>query len=548
MDGELTMVNVSDALLDAFRSVVGREFVVVDSDQCGRYETTTFLTTRKIPAVIWPGSTEEIQKCLALANQHKTAVYTISTGKNIGYGSRVPTAEGCVILELSRMNKILDFNEALGYVTLEPGVTQKQLYEFLQENNSNLWMDATGSTEAHSIIGNIAERGFGHTPYGDHFNQVGGMEVVLANGDCIHTGLGRYPAAKAKGIYRWGLGAYLDGLFTQSNLGIITQVTLWLMPAPEYYEYFYFSFERHDQIAEAIDLLRPLRLNGTIKSAIHIANDYKVLSSIQLYPWEKTQGKTPLTRDVLDQAAQSWDFGAWNGYSALYGTREEVASAKRQIKQRLKNKVKKLRFLNDRTMKLAELIQKPYAFLTGINLPDMLKILKPVYYLTKGIPSDKFLESTYWRKKTGIPRVLNPDDDACGLLWCAPIAPIDGVHAAAIWQITQPIFESYGFEPMISITLLTERALSCVITIAYDRSILGEDEKAMACHDELLQTLTAEGYFPYRLGIQSMDKLPPMEASSHRLLSTLKAALDPNNILSPGRYIPNQLEDTVLRV
>jgi len=126
---------------------------------------------------------------------------------------------------------------------------------------------------------------------------------------------------------------------------------------------------------------------------------------------------------------------------------QEVASAKRQIKQRLHKKVKKIQFLNDRKMKIAEFIQKPYYFLTGINLPKMLKILKPVYFLTKGIPSDKFLESTYWRKKEDISSALNPDKDACGLLWCAPIAPINGAHAAAIWDITQSIFESYGFEP-----------------------------------------------------------------------------------------------------
>jgi len=80
---------------------------------------------------------------------------------------------------------------------------------------------------------------------------------------------------------------------------------------------------------------------------------------------------------------------------------------------------------------------------------------------------------------------------------------------------------------MISITLLTERALSSVITIAYDRTIPGEDEKAMECHDQLLKKLTVEGYFPYRLGIQSMDKLPGSEESSIRLLKTLKAAFDP---------------------
>lgn len=536
-----------EELLDALRSALGSENVVTDEAMRQAYQTTTYQTHFQVPAIVFVESVEQIQKCLQIANDHKAPIYTISTGMNYGYGSRVPTGDNCIILELSRMRRIVDFNEELGYVTLEPGVTQRQLHEFLVEKNSKLWMDATGATPDHSLIGNLAERGFGHTPYGDHFGNVGGMEVVLANGDCIHTGLGRFPNAKAKGIYRWGVGPYLDGIFTQSNLGIITQATIWLMPAPKYHEYFFFSFSRHEDIKIAIDLLRPLRLNGTIKSAVHIANDYKVISAIQLYPWDK-DGKetpTPLSRDFLDKAAESWDFGAWNGYTALYGSRLEVALARHRIKKQLKGKTKKIAFLNPFMLKMAELMQKPYQWITGKNLPEMLKILKPVYYLTKGIPSAHFMDSTYWRKKGVVPAVTDPDRDGCGLLWFAPIAPINGEDAKTICEIVKNVFEErdeqgqhkYPFEPQISITLLTERALSCVISLAFDRFIPGEDEKALACHDRMLEQLTSAGYYPYRLSTHAMDKLPPPEPSYTKLLHTLKDALDPNGILSPGRYI-----------
>ncbi len=526
-----------EALLNAFREALGNENVITDPAKRLEYATTTYRTDYAIPAIVLPGSTEEVQACVRIANQFKAPIYPISTGLNYGYGSRVPTADNCIILELSRMKNIVDFSEELGYVTLEPGVTQKQLYEFLREKGSKLWMDATGNTQNHSLIGNLAERGFGHTPYGDHFNNTGSMEVVLPNGDCIHTGMGRFANAKAKGIYRWGVGPYLDGLFTQSNLGIITQATIWLMPAPAYHEYVYFSFRHHDQIGEVIDLLRPLRLNGTIKSAIHIANDYKVISSMQLYPWDQTGGATPLSREYMDEAAKTWDFGAWNGYTSLCGTWLEVASAKRQIKKQLKGKVKRIAFLSPWLLKAAELAQKPYRMLTGINLPEMLKVLKPIYHLTKGVPTDHFMDSVYWRMKEGVPAWKNPDLDGCGLLWCAPITPIDGRHAAAIYAIILPIFARHGFEPTMAITLLTERALSCVITISFDRTVPGEDGRALECHDQLLAELTVAGYYPYRLSTHAMDKLPPPEPAYAALLKSLKDALDPNGILAPGRYI-----------
>ena len=166
------------------------------------------------------------------------------------------------------------------------------------------------------------ERGFGHTPYGDHFAQVCGMEVVLPTGEIIHTGFGKFENATAAPVYRWGLGPYLDGLFTQSNFGIVTQMTFWLMPAPEYFEAFFFSVERDDQLADLIDALRPLRLDGTIKSAVHIGNNYKVLCALRQYPWEEAKGVTPLPDEVLNQFAKDWDFGAWNGSGGIYGTKK----------------------------------------------------------------------------------------------------------------------------------------------------------------------------------------------------------------------------------
>lgn len=520
----------------ACRQALGDEHVATGEDTLRRYQETTFATARRVPAVIRPGSTAEVQECLRIANRYGTPVYPISTGKNVGYGGRVPTSEAALVMELGRMDRIVEYNEALGYVVLQPGVTQQQLYDFLVAQGGRYWMDATGASARHSIIGNIAERGFGHTPYGDHFANACGMEVVLPTGDLVHTGFGRFPNAKARYTYRWGVGPYIDGLFTQSNLGVITELTVWLMPVPEYTQSFYFSVDRHEQLAEVIELLRPLRLDGTLRSAMHIGNDYKVLSSIQLYPWKETGGETPLRREVLERFAKSWDFGAWNASGALYGTRQEVASARKRLKTVLKGRVKKLRFLDDRLLALAVTLQKPYQWITGMNLPEMLKIIKPVYGMTKGVPTEDMIPSTYWRKRDPAPADPDPERDGCGLMWLAPIAPTNGAQALEVADITSEVISRHGFEPAISITMITERATDSVISIGYDRGTPGEDERAMACHDELLARLTDAGYYPYRLGVQSQGKLPEAEPGYRLFLSRVKQALDPNGILAPGRY------------
>lgn len=536
--------NAVTRALEAFAAAVGAEHVLTGEDALRPYESTTFRTDQRVPAVVRPADRTEVQECLRIANRFRTPIYPLSTGRNTGYGSRVPTADGSIVLELSRMNGILAFSEDLAYVTVEPGVTQRQLFHYLRQAGSRLWMDATGASADHSLIGNIAERGFGHTPYGDHFANVAGLEVVLPGGDLVHTGFGAFHNASATPVYRWGVGPSLDGLFTQSSLGIITALTIWLMPAPPYTQSFYFSVERDDRLGEIVDLLRPLRLDGTLRSAMHVGNDYKVLSSIQPYPWQGTGGKTPLPKDLLARYAKRWDFGAWNASGALYGTRAEVAAARRRVKRALRGKVKKLRFVDDRLLQLAELIQRPYAWLTGVNLPDMLKIMKPVYGLTKGVPTDDMLPSCYWRKRGPYPTgaEADPDRDRCGLIWCGPIAPAEGKHALAIWRIAEGTFARHDFEPAISVTLITGRALDCVIGISYDRDVPGEDERAMACHDDLLSRLTEAGYYPYRLGLQSMRRLPRPEDSYINTLSAIKNALDPNGILAPGRYDLGQQE------
>ena len=131
------------------------------------------------------------------------------------------------------------------------------------------------------------ERGFGHTPYGDHFSHVCGMEVVLPDGEAMETGFARFAGARSGPLHRWGVGPYLDGLFTQSNLGVVTRMSIWLMPAPAYFQAYFFTCDSEDGLGPIVEALRPLRLNGTLRSTVHIANDYKVLEGLRQYPWEE---------------------------------------------------------------------------------------------------------------------------------------------------------------------------------------------------------------------------------------------------------------------
>jgi 4-cresol dehydrogenase (hydroxylating) len=259
--------------------VLGASFVIEDPATLRSAETATFQTARQVPVILRPGSTAEVQAVVRIANESGLPLYPVSSGKNWGYGSGVPVRSGCAVVDLGRLNRITDFSERLGYVTVQPGVTQADLFAFLAERKSGLWMDATGSSPDCSLIGNAMERGFGHTPYGDHFSQVCNLEAVLANGDLVRTGYGSLAASKAAHVYKWGQGPSLDSLFSQSNFGIVTEMTIWLMPAPACFQAFFFQCDREEGIADVVEALRPLRMNGTLRSSVHIGNDYKVLAA-----------------------------------------------------------------------------------------------------------------------------------------------------------------------------------------------------------------------------------------------------------------------------
>jgi 4-cresol dehydrogenase (hydroxylating) len=521
--------------LEQWRAHLGGENVILDSVALRAAETATFETRVTVPAIVRPGNREDVQQILRIANQWRIPVYPVSGGCNWGYGSRVPSASGCVLMDLGRMNRILDFSEDLAYITVEPGVTQQQVYAFLQARSSGLWMDATGASPQASLVGNAVERGFGHTPYGDHFSHVCGMEVVLPNGQTLETGFSRFEGARTGPLHRWGVGAYLDGLFTQSNLGVVTRMSIWLMPAPEYFQAYFFSCDSEAGLAPIIEALRPLRLNGTLRSTVHIANDYKVLSGMQQYPWAEAEGRTPLPADVMQRLRKQRHFGAWNASGGLYGTRAQVSEARRLLRGALAGKVDKLQFLDARKLRMASRFCGLYRLLTGWDLSRALELVRPLFGLLQGVPTDQPLASTYWRKRTPPPVAMNPDEDGCGLLWCSPVTPADGTQAEELVALAGEILLRHGFEPAISLTMITERSLACVISIAYDRQIAGEDARATACHEELLRRLAEAGYPSYRMTSQSSDGLKPSPGYDG-VLRSLKRSLDPNQILAPGRY------------
>jgi 4-cresol dehydrogenase (hydroxylating) len=528
--------------LSEWREAIGTGQVLTARSFLASAETATFTTTQQVPAILRPGSREDVQACLRVAHANRVPLYPVSRGKNWGYGSRVPPRDGCALLDLGRMDRILDFDPRLAWVTVEPGVTFRRLQQYLAGRDAPLFMAATGSSPDASLIGTTLERGDGTGPLGDMFRHVCAMEVVLPTGECIHTGLARYPDALASPLHPWGAGPGLDGLFTQSSLGVVTRMTFWLSPLPGHFQLFLASIRSKDRLEPFVDALQGLGLKGVLTAPFYIWNDVKSLSLLRRYPWEAAGGRTPLPDEILEKFHRRRWGGLWTACGALYSPSARVGRAEKSLVRRaLRDHADRLVFVTPLVSRLAGWIRAPYRWATGRDLQRIAHYRHRNPFL--GWPIDRNLATAYWRKKAKFREMTDPDRDRCGFIWISVALPFRGVDLHRAEAAVLPLFRRHGFEPNLACIAVSPRCLYFLPAVIYDRDVPGEDQRAMACHDEILSGLIRLGYYPFRLGIQSMGSLPPAADDTDRLLAKLKDTLDPHHILSPGRYESKPTED-----
>lgn len=494
---------VFERALAQFRSIVGAQWVF-DTDE----DRDTYLDAYApgdpesygASAAVAPKSVEEIQAILKVANEHKIPLWPISRGKNLGYGGSAPCLPGSLVLDLSRMKRILEVNEECGYVVVEPGVGFSDLFEHLQTNNIKLWMSAPAQTWG-SVMGNALERGVGYTPYGDHASKVCGLEVVLPDGDVVRTGMGAMKNASAWTLFKYGFGPSWDATFMQSNFGIVTKMGLWMMPEPESTLTLNMNLPRDQDLAPAIETLRPLRLQGVIQSNPSVGNAMRTIAQRSTRD-QWYQGKGPMPQSVIDSIVRELKIGYWNFGIRLFGYREiNIANAK-IIKQAFA-RITDAPF-EEREWKRGEAIQG-----SGAATPT----LGP-------------LSIVNWRGGRG------------GHLTFSPISPPTGRDAEKQYRMTRKRYEEFGFDYSGGFTA-GERYLNHISMIIYDRDDAGMTKNARELFKTLVKDAAAEGYGEYRTHVNFYDDVAATYAFNDnamlRLNQRVKDALDPNGIVAPGR-------------
>ena len=508
------------AALDGFAGAVGPRHVVTGAQALGAAGRTTYATHQRLAAIVRPGNVAQVQAVMRVANEHGVAVHPVSGGRNWGYGARVPIADGAVLLDLSRLDRIVAYDDELGSVTIEAGVTQATLAEYLHAAGDRFRIDANGSSPRSSLVGNLLARGFGATAYGDHVSAACGLEVVLADGSLVHTGYGAFPGSRVAGLDRWAPGPMIDGLFSQSNLGVVTKLTLWLMPVPERVETVMFEMDDLDSVAACCDAVRRFRLDGTIRGTFWLGNHWRVVTALRHFPWEKDP---PLSAADGDTLARQMGISRWTGFVPLYGSAARVAVDRRAVRAELRRKARRVTCFDDR-------------ILEGAEASPRTRFAASLYQaysgrLVTGLPR------AYWRKHTPIPNEPDPDRDKVGFIFCTAAVPLRGADVAEASAVAEAVIEHHGYEPAINCIGTRDRLVQLLASIAYDREVPGADQRAMGCYSELAAKLAGLGFTPFRLGVHSMTEMDKAEPNYTSVLRAIKAALDPDGIVAPGHYV-----------
>lgn len=158
---------------------------------------------------------------------------------------------------------------------IEPGVTFQALHEELRSRGSRLMISPTGGPPQGSVLGNAIDRGGGSGGiYSDHFGALCGIEIVLGNGNLVRTGDGSLKTTASNWhLSKYSFGPGLDGLFSQSNYGIVTQAGVWLALRPPAIEPFVLTFPDDDDLGSLIDLVRQLKMSNFVPTQIRIISD-----------------------------------------------------------------------------------------------------------------------------------------------------------------------------------------------------------------------------------------------------------------------------------
>ncbi|WP_334184612.1 FAD-binding oxidoreductase [Novosphingobium sp.] len=449
--------------------------------------------------IVQPVSVEQIQAAVRIAAETGVHLWTSSMGRNFGYGGSAPAANGAIVLNLRRMNRILDIDPKNCFALLEPGVTFQQLYEEIRRQGLPLAMSVPDLGWG-SIIGNALDHGMGYHVMGDHASSLCGLEVVLADGALVRTGQGAITGSPLWSCHRRGFGPSMDDLFKQSNFGIVTKAGVWLTPRPEQFAAGFIRCHQDEDVIRLVDMLRTLMLEGVLQGTPMLLSSPRAMAD---------EGEAGGGRYTMANLRSMLPPGRWNARFGLYGNRRMVDARSEILKEAVA------------TIPGAMLDLQTYP--GDVDPHDVA----PPHLVPAGIPN-QFLKDQF-----------ESIFDQFGHMDCSPVIPMTGEMALKVEKLVSEILSRHGLLGAFGAGL-TNRSMICATMILFDKSDQDRVTAAKLAVGQLYDEIAKWGCAPYRAHISLVDQVADkQDYNNHalaKLYQKLKGALDPSGILSPGNH------------
>jgi FAD/FMN-containing dehydrogenase len=475
-------------MLEALKSnVVGELEKIVGSDyvstnQADLYVYSYDLTpaeTRWPDVVVLPKSLEEVRAVILLGDREKIPVIPYVAGGNVG-GLTIPL-EGGIMLDLKRMNRIIEVNEVDMYAVVEPGVTFGQIKAYLDKNHPSLKYTYAFSPPSTGVMTNALVQGLDNLSfrYGAASHWVSGLEVLLTNGELVK--IGSHAVSNTwQAIVPF---PELDGLFLgwQGTTGIITKMAVSLWPNPKYATAVTFmpmDMEGANEVFQAIIRTRiPDDLIGTSFALSKVGMLAEAHKKAPMHPAQKRLPEEPefvITAEITGN------------------TENELNAKVEAVDESVKERCKDLKFMGPETApsRTAAFPMQALGVLSGGGGLMWVGTYGPVSRWLETAKRGCELQDKYDISRSCYTRIMNEGHFA-GLRWMLP----------------------------------------------YDK---GDPELVQRINDlcaEQLDLVLETGYIPYKTPVWAVrrleEKVAPEWLNLHR---RIKEMLDPNNILNPGRW------------
>jgi FAD/FMN-containing dehydrogenase len=508
-----------------FEDAVGKPWVFTSDEDVALYKDpySVFLGEPEeivASAAVAPDTVEQVQKVVRIANTYKIPIYPISTGKNLGYGGAAPNLSGSVVLDLKRMNRILEVNDRNHYALVEPGVSYFDLYRYVHDRGLKVLLDLPDPGWG-SPVGNSLDHGVGYSTgeMRDHFGSHCGMEVVLANGELMRTGMGAVPNAKTWQEYRYGAGPYVDGLFSQSNFGVVTKMGFWLNPLPDAYRMGTVTVPKQQDLIPLVDILNYLENSGISNGMPSVGSpifggpfqppDPEVMALVS-----KPGGATPAE---LEQFGERKGRGYWSCSLQFYGPEKVIAAQWDYAKE-----------------KFSSIAGAKFSEGPSYKFPLTPQQLATAHQVAVGVPN-----LSIFSIGARSPFNANPSH---GHAWFSPVIPRTGEALLEAQKVFADLSRESGLplgSPVILPTGFYKRAFLLLfgIMISTDPAVNKKNREAFR---KMIKLAADRGYAEYRTPPAFQDDVVGTYSfNNHALLrfhETLKDAVDPNGILAAGRY------------